>query len=79
MTAPASEPDLCVLTESVDRLVDQAHAAVCDDRVGFFDQFRINSFVNDDTSRASEKALMVNLRKESYPTHRQNRPYTGHL
>jgi hypothetical protein len=66
MPAPTLERDLCVLAESVDRLVDQAHADVCDDRVGFFDQFRINSFVSDDTSRASEKALMVNLRKESY-------------
>jgi hypothetical protein len=66
MPAPNLEPDLCVLAESVDRLVDQAHAAVCEDKVGFFDQFRINSFINGSTSRASEKALMVNLRKESY-------------
>ncbi|PVH91236.1 hypothetical protein DM02DRAFT_664211 [Periconia macrospinosa] len=61
MTAPASEPDLCVLTESVDRLVDQAHAAACDDRVGF-DQFRINSFVNDDTSQGIEYGETVNPR-----------------
>jgi hypothetical protein len=70
MPASASEPDLCVLAESVDRLVDQAYAAVCDDRVGFFDQYRINSFVNDDASRAREKALMVNLRKESYSAYK---------
>jgi hypothetical protein len=34
--------------------------------LGFFDQFRINSFIDNDTTPASEKALMVNLRKESY-------------
>jgi hypothetical protein len=62
----AIEPDLYILTESVDRLVEQAHAAVCDDRIGFFNQFRINSFIDNDATRASKKALIVNLRKETY-------------
>jgi hypothetical protein len=66
MPIVTTEPELCVLAESVDRLVDQAYAAVCNDKIGFFDQFRINSFVKDDARRASEKALMVKLRKESY-------------
>lgn len=66
MPDSATEPDLCILTESIDRLVEQAYAAVCDDRIGFFDQFRINSFIDNNTTRASERALMVNLRKESY-------------
>lgn len=66
MPVSAIEPDLYILTESIDRLVEQAYAAVCDDRIGFFDQFRINSFIDNDSTRAGEKALMVNLRKESY-------------
>jgi hypothetical protein len=66
MPIVTTEPELCILDESVDRLVDQAYAAVCNDKIGFFDQFRINSFVKDDARRAGEKALMVKLRKESY-------------
>jgi hypothetical protein len=62
----AIEPDLYILTKSVDRLVEQAHAAVCNNRISFFNQFRINSFIDNDATRASEKALMVNLRKETY-------------
>jgi hypothetical protein len=57
----AIELDLYILTESVDRLVKQAHAAVCDNRIGFFNQFCINSFIDNNATQASEKALMVNL------------------
>jgi hypothetical protein len=57
----AIEPDLYILTESVDRLVEQAHAAVYNNRIGFFDQFCINSFIDNNATRASEKALMVTL------------------
>ena len=37
MPIVTTEPELCVLAESVDRLVDQAYAAVCNDEIGFFD------------------------------------------
>jgi hypothetical protein len=57
----AIELDLYILTESVDCLVEQAHAAVCDNRIGFFNQFHINSFINNDATQVSKKALMVNL------------------
>ena len=53
MPNPSIEPHLQVLTEGLDRLVEAAHAAVFDDRIGVFDRFRINSFVNDDSRRAS--------------------------
>ena len=66
MPTTIRESDLHVLTESVDRLVEQAYVAVCDDTIGVFDQYRINSFVSDDSRRAGERALMVKLRKESY-------------
>lgn len=66
MPNPSTEPHLQVLTESLDRLVEAAYAAVCDDRIGVFDRFRINSFVNDDSRRASERQLVVNLRKDTY-------------
>ena len=66
MPNPSIEPHLKVLTESLDRLVKAANAAVCDDRISVFDRFRINSFVNDDLRRASERELVVRLRKETY-------------
>jgi hypothetical protein len=46
----AIEPHLYILTKSVDYLVKQAHAAVCDDRIGFFNQFCINSFINNNAT-----------------------------
>lgn len=66
MPNPSIEPHLQVLTESLDRLVEAAYAAVCDDRIGVFNQFQINSFVNNDSRRASERELVVKLRKETY-------------
>jgi hypothetical protein len=60
MADPATEPDLCILTESsVDRPVEQAHTGICDDNIRFFDQFRINSFIDNHCTRTSEKRYSV--------------------
>jgi hypothetical protein len=60
MSDPATEPDLWILTESsVDRPVEQAHTSICDDNIRFFDQFRINSFIDNHCTGTSEKRYSV--------------------
>ncbi|KAJ9666405.1 hypothetical protein H2201_003593 [Coniosporium apollinis] len=55
-----------LIAESVDRVVEQAHASICEDRIGVFDQAKINSFVDGGGSVKAERMLMVKLQKRTF-------------
>lgn len=59
-----TEPVLAMVCESVDRLIESAYAAVCDERINVFDQTRINSFMQK--PRAIDRPLLVKLQKPTY-------------
>lgn len=63
-----TEPLLSVLCDSVDRIVEEAHRSVCEDRINVFDQSRINSFLL--RPRATDRPLMVKLLKSTYKTYK---------
>lgn len=42
---PSSEPLLAEFSSSLDRIVEEAHRSIRDDKVNVFDQARINSFI----------------------------------
>lgn len=60
------EPLLQLIAESVDRIVEQAHASICEHRIGVFDQAKVNSFVADGDSAKTERILMVKLKKRTF-------------
>ena len=59
-----SEPTLAVVCSSLDRIVEEAHRSVCNDRINVFDQARINSFLQ--RPRAADRPLLVKLKKSTY-------------
>ncbi|KAI9690190.1 MAG: hypothetical protein M1822_009151 [Bathelium mastoideum] len=61
---PVHEPLLHLLVESLDRIVEQAHREICDDRINVFDQTRINCFLP--RPRAFDRPIMVKLQKATY-------------
>lgn len=61
---PVLEPLLFCLTESLDRIVEQAYNSICQDRINVFDQTRINSFMQ--RPRVFDRPLMVKLQKSSF-------------
>lgn len=62
---PATEPALQLLIESLDRVVEQAHLSIREDRIGVFDQAKINSFITGNLGRP-ERMLMIKLQKSTY-------------
>jgi hypothetical protein len=63
-----SEPLLSIICDSIDRIVEQAHRSVCEDRINVFDQMRINSFLQ--RPRAADKPLMVKLQESTYKAYK---------
>ncbi|KAJ9654976.1 hypothetical protein H2201_008902 [Coniosporium apollinis] len=61
---PATEPLLAEFAQSFDRIVEESHKSVCDDKVNVFDQARINSFIQ--RRRAWDRPLMIKLKKSTY-------------
>lgn len=53
-----------MICESLDRVVEDAYTAVCDERINVFDQARINSFMQK--PRAIDRPLLVKLQKPTY-------------
>ena len=43
---PITEPLLVILSESVDRVVEQAHRSIREDKISVFDQAKINNFIS---------------------------------
>lgn len=66
---PAFEPLLVEFSDSLDRIVEQAHTSIRDDKVNVFDQARINSFIQ--RRRAFDRPLMVKLRNATYQKYKQ--------
>lgn len=64
-----TEGDLVEVCASLDRILDQAIAAIQEDRVNPFDQMRINSFLQ--RPRASDKPLAFKLQKSTYRAYRE--------
>ena len=60
----ASEPILVVLCDSLERIIDEVHASVLNDRVNAFDQVHINSFLH--RPHATDRPLMVKLQKATW-------------
>ena len=65
---PTTTPILQIFCLSLDRLVEAAYQAVCEDRINVFDQARINSFLQ--RPRASDRPLIVKLQKSTYRTYK---------
>ncbi|GAB7336608.1 hypothetical protein MBLNU13_g10306t2 [Cladosporium sp. NU13] len=63
-----TEGDLVEVCASLDRILDQALAAIQEDRVNPFDQMRINSFLQ--RPRASDKPLAFRLQKSTHRAYR---------
>jgi hypothetical protein len=65
----ASELLLVEFSDSLDRVVEEAHASIRDDKVNVFDQARINSFIQ--RRRAFDRPLMIKLRDSTYRNYKQ--------
>jgi hypothetical protein len=65
----ASEPLLVEFSDSLDRVVEEAHASIQDNKVNVFDQARINSFIQ--RRRAFDWLLMIKLRDSTYHNYKQ--------
>jgi hypothetical protein len=65
----ASEPLLVEFSDSLDRIVEEAHSSIRNDKVNVFDQARINSFIQ--RRRAFDRPLMVKLRDSTYRNYKQ--------
>lgn len=64
-----SEPLLIEFSNSLDRIVEEAHSSIRDDKVNVFDQERINSFLQ--RRRAFDRPLMIKLRDSTYQKYKQ--------
>lgn len=60
----ASEPLLVEFSASIDRVVEEAHSSIRNDKVNVFDQARINSFIQ--RRRAFDRPLLTKLRNSTY-------------
>ncbi|KAK4985284.1 hypothetical protein LTR66_008219 [Elasticomyces elasticus] len=60
----ATEPLLAEFAQSLDRIVEEPHKSVCNDKVNVFDQARINSSIQ--RRRAWTRPLMIKLKKSTY-------------
>jgi len=43
---PETEPQLEIICQSLERVVEAAHRNIRDDKINFFDQLRVNSFLS---------------------------------
>jgi hypothetical protein len=63
------EPMLAELTKAIDRLVDMAYDSVCEDKVNFFGQKRITSFLP--RKGVYSKPLVFKLQQSTYRQYKQ--------
>ena len=66
---PASEPLLVEFQDSLDRVIEEAHSSIRNDKVNVFNQARINSFIQ--RRRAFDRPLMIKLRDSTYRNYKQ--------
>ena len=57
---PMSKPILVEFSNSLDRIVEEAHSSICNDKVNVFNQARINSFIQK--RRAFDRPLLKSCR-----------------
>lgn len=62
---PVTEPSLYILTNSLDRIVEQAYRSICEDKISVFDQARINSFIVSQSAK-EERMIKVKLQKQTF-------------
>jgi len=64
---PATEPLLLFITDSIDRLTEQAYQSITQDKISVFDQAKISSFIsNKSTAQQQQRLLMVKLSKSTF-------------
>ena len=64
---PVREPVLVEISDAIDRLVSAAHTSVCEDKVNFFGQKRITSFLPH--KEVYSRPLVVKLQQSTYTQH----------
>ena len=57
---PITEPSLVILSESVDRIIEQAHRSIREDKISVFDQAKINNFLTNQSTR-HDRIIIVKL------------------
>jgi hypothetical protein len=62
---PTTEPLLVILSESVDRVIEQAYRSIREDKISVFDQAKINNFISSQSTR-HDRMIMVKLQKETF-------------
>ncbi|PVH90694.1 hypothetical protein DM02DRAFT_734466 [Periconia macrospinosa] len=62
---PITEPPLVILSESLDRIIEQAHQSIREDKISVFDQANISNFLTNQATR-HDRMIMVKLRKETF-------------
>lgn len=60
-----TEPALHLLTDSLDRIVEQAYHSIREDKISVFDQARINSFIASQSAK-EDRIIIVKLQKQTY-------------
>ena len=60
---PEPEPQLVLILDSFDRVIEQARISLLEDKVNVFDQHRVNSFI---PRRSSERPLLHKLQEATY-------------
>ena len=69
VAAPVKQPDLTTepallsICHSLERVIEDAYQAVCNDSINVFDQVRINSFLQRPS--ATDRPLMVKLQRST--------------
>jgi hypothetical protein len=59
---PVTEPGLVLMGDSFDRIIEQAHRSICEDKISVFDQAKINSFIVDRSAK-QDRMIMVKLQR----------------
>lgn len=62
---PIAESALVVVGGSFDRIIGQACRSICGDRMGVFDQAKINSFMGERSAK-QERMIMVNVHEGTF-------------
>ncbi|KAF2993360.1 hypothetical protein E8E13_001896 [Curvularia kusanoi] len=62
---PVTERAMVIVGDNFDRIIEQAHRPICEDRISVFDQVKINGFM-DDRSAKQERMIMVKLQKGTF-------------
>jgi hypothetical protein len=66
---PIAEPSLVILSEGVDRVIEQAHWSTREEKISVFDQAKIKNLISNQLTR-HDRIIMVKLQKETFRAHK---------